>query len=128
MASRNKSAPKKPRLRGTEPQLPHWLPLVFVPIGITLLLLSLFLPTAIPYGYLGPLGVFIKYLIVHQPNILIGLMWFSTICHVGEAGYVLFLCRREKVNLSHTLQWFFLVLLYGIFCLRYFKPIREKKN
>lgn len=129
MASKNKSTTsKKPQLRGTEPQLPHWIPLVFVPFGISLLLMAVFIPNAIPYKFLGPLGDFIRYLVNNQPNLLIGLMWFSSITHFGEAIYSVILCRREKLNMQDTLQWFFLVLMYGIFCLRYFKPIRGKKN
>ncbi|GAB1606745.1 transmembrane protein 254-like, partial [Argonauta hians] len=88
--------------------------------------LTLYLkPSVIPFDHLGRFGDFLSYL-DQQKTIVFCQFVFTCFAHTSEALYSLILTRKYNLNASETIQWFILVLVYGMFCLRYLKPVKDK--
>ncbi|CAI9721383.1 Hypothetical predicted protein [Octopus vulgaris] len=120
-------AGQKESVTVAKPRLPHWFVVFFVPISLTLLFISYFNPAILPYQHLGLFGDFLRY-IVKQQTFLFCLVAFTCFTHITESLYCLILTRRYNLNLLDTISWFILVFVYGFFCLKYLKPIKEKST
>lgn len=70
-------------------------------------------PSLIPFQYLGPFGIFLRYL-TSEHALLLKIGYAAAIlAHAGEAVYVWTLCRAMKLGGSLTLKWTVQTLLLG---------------
>ncbi|XP_033637634.1 transmembrane protein 254-like [Asterias rubens] len=111
------------------PSLP-WM--ILIGTGIYMLLGATFLPAAVPYRYLGPLGTLVLFLQEKYPAVLMFLVVFLVVCHSAESMYCLQMCGKKNISQGCRVKWFLSTMVFGgasLYQLSQFKQgVRTKKN
>lgn len=100
-----------------------------IPLGMALLIMSIFRPDLLPYNYLGPLGRLTQFLVQKHPDVLKGILGMAVILHFVEAVLAFRLARSKNIDLKQTWMWSLQTLLYGMPSLKYllsYKPDKLK--
>ncbi|XP_060130986.1 transmembrane protein 254 [Zootoca vivipara] len=86
-------------------------------------------PSTIPYGYLGPLGTFTKYLVENHKTLLNTGYFVAWLVHIGEALYALKLCKLKGITDPSTQhRWLLQTFLFGMGSLYYLLAYNPRKK
>lgn len=130
MASTDSAGDERVETKSHYFRTPGLLWIVVIPLGLALLIMSIFRPDLLPYNYLGPLGRLTQFLVKKHPDVLKGILGMAIILHFVEAVFAFRVARSKNIDSKQTWMWSFQTLLYGMPSLKYllsYKPDKLKK-